>query len=280
MRRNLDGDVVVAAAPVSFVHDRLRGAVELGCMLVERARDEARIDEFVGAVGCQDKGVTGLDLDRLVVDLELRVDAERAAEIGLLRRHDDAVIVGQLLERLAGDAVDAAVADMEDVRGGRLDDHGAEGADIALVAVIGILALARLRMQPGIGCVEHAAGGGLHRPGFRRAVIVHQEALDRRLAGDLAHRAAGDAVGENRRDALQAEQRLLRNQDAVKILVDGLATPVGVLADRNQESAGHRHHRQGGASPCSGEAPLSRRCLIRPRRGAAWSCRPGASAGS
>ena len=114
-----------------------------------------------------------------------------------------------------------------------LDDHGAEGADIALVAVIGILALARLRVQPGIGRIQHAAGGGLHRPGFRRAVIVRQEALDRRLAGDLAHRAAADAVGEDGGNALQAEQRLVRNQDAVKILIDRLATLVGVLADRN-----------------------------------------------
>ncbi|MGY4626164.1 hypothetical protein ACVWY3_003920 [Bradyrhizobium sp. USDA 4486] len=166
-------------------------------MLVDRARDEARIDEFIGAIGREQEGVAGLDLERVVVDFELRIDAERAAEIGLLGGDDDAVIVGQLLQRLAGHAVDAAVADMEDVRGGRLNDHGAQGADIALVAVIGILTLARLRVQPGIGGFQHAAGGGLHRPGFRRAVIIHQETLDRRLAGDLTHRAAGNAVGED-----------------------------------------------------------------------------------
>ena len=116
---DLDGDVVVAAAPVGFLDDRLRRPVELVRMLAERARDEARVDEFIGAVGRQQESLARLDLETLVVDLELRIDAERTAEIGLLRRHDDPVIVGQLLERLARHAVDATVADVEDVRGGR-----------------------------------------------------------------------------------------------------------------------------------------------------------------
>ena len=47
------------------------------------------------------------------------------------------MVVGQLFERVAGDAVDAAIADVKDVRGGRLDDHGAQRADVAPVLVIG-----------------------------------------------------------------------------------------------------------------------------------------------
>ena len=62
---------------------------------------------------------------------------KRAAEIALLRRDDDAVIVGQLLERVADDAIDAGIADMKNMRGRGLDDHRAQGADIALVLVVG-----------------------------------------------------------------------------------------------------------------------------------------------
>ena len=47
---------------------------------------------------------------------------------------------------------------------------------------------------------------------FGRAVIVGQEALDREFAGDLADSAAGDAVGQNDGNPLQAEQRLGRDE--------------------------------------------------------------------
>ena len=65
---------------------------------------------FIGAVGRQQEDIAVFDPDRLVVDFDLRIDAERPAQIGLLRRDDDPVIVGQLFERRPGDAVDAAVA--------------------------------------------------------------------------------------------------------------------------------------------------------------------------
>ena len=74
-------------------------------------------DMLIDAVGRQHEDVAALDLEHPVVDFDLRIHAQRAAEIALLRRDDDPVIVGQLLERVAGDAVDARVADMEDVRG-------------------------------------------------------------------------------------------------------------------------------------------------------------------
>ena len=82
--------------------------------------------------------------------------------------------------------------------------HGAQRADVALVLVVGVLAAPRLRMQPGVGRGDHALRRGLHRPGFRRAVVVGQEALDRGLGGDAADAGGADAVGEHDRDALQA----------------------------------------------------------------------------
>ena len=187
---------------------------------------------LVDAVGDQHEGVALLDPGHQVVDFDLRIHPERAAEIALLRRNDDAMVVGQLFERVAGQAIDPAVADVKQMRRGRLEDDGAQRADVAAVPVVGILASSRLRVQPGIGRLQHALGRGPHRPGFRGAVIVGQKSLDRGLGGDPADIAARDAVRQHDGDALQAQQRLVRNQDAVKILIGLLATFVRILPDR------------------------------------------------
>ncbi len=204
---------------------------------------------LVDAVGHQQEGVAALQPQILVVDLELRVHTERAAEIALLRGQHDAMVVGQLLEAVARDAVDPAVADMEQMRGGRPDHHGAQRADIPLVFVIGVLAAPRLRVQPGIGRLQHALRRGLHRPGFRGAVIVGQEALDRGLRGNAADAARGDAVGKHHGDALQAEQRFARDQHAVEILIGVLAALIRELPDRYLQHARHRVSQSEWGSP-------------------------------
>jgi hypothetical protein len=64
------------------------------------------------------------------------------------------MVLGQLLELLAAQAVDAGIADMEQVGRGGLDDQAAEGAHVAALAVVAMLAVLGLRMQPGIGAVS------------------------------------------------------------------------------------------------------------------------------
>ena len=71
---------------------------------------------LVDAVGREHEDVARLEPQHLVVDLDLRIYAERAAEIALLRGDDDAVVVGQLLQRVAGQAIDAGIADVEEMR--------------------------------------------------------------------------------------------------------------------------------------------------------------------
>ncbi len=150
------------------------------------------------------------------------------------------MVVGQLLERMAGHAIDAGIADMKDVRSLCFDDQGAERADIAPVLVVGVAASPCLRMQPGVRRRDHALRRGFDRPGLRRTVIVGEKSLDRRLARDLADLAGADPVREHDRDALEAQERLFRDQDSVKILVDLLAAFVRVLPDRNFQFAWHR----------------------------------------
>ncbi len=199
-----------------------------------------------------------LELDRPVVDLDLRAHAERAAEIDLLRRQHDAMVVGELLHRVAGDAIDPRIADMEDVRRPPLQHHDVQGADIAAVGVFDVRA-ARLRMQPRIRGVDDALRRGFDRPGVRRAVIVRQEAFYRRFARHPADAAAADPVGQRHRDTLRAERRLRRHHGAVEVLVGLLAALVGVLADRDLQVTRHPFSRRrpsgaraGAWGPCAG----------------------------
>jgi hypothetical protein len=54
---------------------------------------------FADAVGRLHENVAFLELDCPIVDLDLGIHAQRPAEIALLRRYDDAKVVGELLQR-------------------------------------------------------------------------------------------------------------------------------------------------------------------------------------
>ena len=61
---------------------------------------EAILGVLVNAVGGEDENIAACDANGLVVDLELRIDAQRTAEIDLLGRDDHPVIFGKLLSEL------------------------------------------------------------------------------------------------------------------------------------------------------------------------------------
>ena len=133
---DLDGQIVRAALPLRLFDNGSCGAVQIVRAAIDCFGDKAAADMLVDAVGRQQKEIAFFDRDRPVVDLDLRIDAQGAAQIALLRRNDDPVIFGQLFEGVAGDAVDAGVADMKNVRRRRLDDHRAERAHVAPVLVV------------------------------------------------------------------------------------------------------------------------------------------------
>ena len=149
------------------------------------------------------------------------------------------MIFGQLLHFATPQAVDAGIADMEEVGGGRLDDQTAESADVPAFAVIAMLALLGLRMQPGISRRQNLLAGFFNRPGIRGAVVVFKKTGDGRLRRFLADLAAADAVGQGDGDALRRQLRLAGNTNPVKILVECLAAFVGILSDRNIQMSTH-----------------------------------------
>src|SRR5258705_12795506 len=138
------------------------------------------------------------------------------------------------------DPIDAGVADMENMRGGRLDDDRTQGTNVTPVLLVRELASPGLRMEPGIRRSQYALRRRLHRPGFRRAVVIGQKSFDGRLAGNPADGAAADTIREDDGDALHAQQRLFRNQNAIKILIGLFATLIRILSDRNFQFAWHQ----------------------------------------
>ena len=102
----------------------------------------------VNTVGCQYEHIADFERHDAIVDLDPRIHAQSAAEIGFLGRNDDTVIVGQLLQPVARYAIYAGIADVEDMGGARFEHHCVEGADVAFVFIVGILAAPALRVQP------------------------------------------------------------------------------------------------------------------------------------
>ena len=201
--------------------------------------NEGRVEVFIHAVGGQQEGVTGGERQRLVVDLQLRLETHRTAQAALAVGHAHAVVLRELFERRGEHAVDPGVAHVEEVRGVRLEHERAQRAHVAPVLVERMGALPCLRMQPRVGGGEHAFDGLLHRPRVGRAVVVVEQAAHCELAGHLAHVAAADAVGERDRDALRHALRAGGRGGAVEVLVDGLVALVRVLPDGNLQRCGH-----------------------------------------
>ncbi|MNZ48412.1 hypothetical protein D3C78_661580 [compost metagenome] len=239
---DLHGEVVRAALGVGFLGDELRRGIEVVGMGIDRGDDERVAGMFVDAIGGEEKRVAAFQRKRPVIDFQMWIDAQGAAQVALLRGDPHPVIVGQLFEGVVAQAIDPCVADMEDMRGGGLDDHGAQRAHIASVPVVAVLALPGLRMQPGVGRHQYALCRLLDRPGFRGTEIVLEESLDAGFAGDLADIAAADAVGQGDGDALGMQLGRRGNVQAVEILIDVLAALVGVLADGDLQSSGHGGH--------------------------------------
>ncbi len=110
---DLDGEVVRAALPVGLLDDRLCGLVQIVGVVIDRLGDKTVADMFVSAVGREQEDVAFFDLDRLVVDFDLGIDPQCAAQIALLGRNNDPMVVGELLQRVAGQPVDSGIADVE-----------------------------------------------------------------------------------------------------------------------------------------------------------------------
>src|SRR6267378_1780134 len=83
---DLDGEVVLAAELKGQIDDGPGRSAQIVGIVLDRAGDMAVADMFVDAVGHQHESVALLDLEHQIVDFDLRIYAERTAEIGLLRR--------------------------------------------------------------------------------------------------------------------------------------------------------------------------------------------------
>ena len=231
--------VVGAAAIERFGGHCARSGIEIRGIVGYRVRDESRAREFVHPVGRDHEHVARLEPLRLVVHLEMGLNAERTAQIAGLLRNPHPVILRELLERAVAQPVDAGVAGVEEMRGAGLEHERGERADVPVVAFIAIGALSRLGIEPRIDGHQHALRGFLHRPRGGRAVVILEEPAHGRLARGAAHAARADAVGESDGDAFRREQGLDGNAGTMEVLVHFLAPALGVLPERDSELTRH-----------------------------------------
>ena len=120
-RDDLHRQVVFTPSPKSFFHDSVRRAIEILAFVQNCIGHERRVDVLVHPIGCKQERVTFFGIHCSIIDLDLRIGADRAAEITLPFTHPDAVIVRQLLERISLNPLIACVTDMENMRRARLD---------------------------------------------------------------------------------------------------------------------------------------------------------------
>ena len=253
---HLDRQVVPAPLAQRFLHNQMTGPIQIVMPSVNRIGDEILRCELVDAVRHQHEGVAHLQRIGLVVDFQMFAHTQGPAEIALLGGCPQAVVFGELLKAIAGEVMDAGIADMKEVHRGGFDDDRAEGADIASIQHVAVGTVAGLRVQPGIGGIQHPLRRGFHRPGFRGGVIIFQKPAHGGFAGDMADIAAADPVGESRHGTLRAEQRFARDLDTGKILIDGFAPLDRALAECDAECC--HHHDRGRPGPSENRVASAR----------------------
>lgn len=128
---HLAGQIVLAASLQRFFDDEPGSPVEIVPAALDRRQYELRSDMFVDAIRGKQEDVSFFQVDRTVIDLEMSVDAERAAQVALLRRYPEPMVAGDLLERIPMHLVDPRIAHMENMRPRRHENHRAQSAHIA-----------------------------------------------------------------------------------------------------------------------------------------------------
>ncbi len=242
------GHIVRAAAGQGLGGDLAGGAIEVVGVLADAGLNQPVGDIFVHAVGGQHEGIAGFEQEIAVVDVEAQVDAQRAGEVVLVVRDPHPVIARQQLQGIAAQPVDAAIADVEQMHGGRFHHQRRERRRQTLVRGVTLLALP---VEPAVGGTQHLFHRRLDRPGIRGAVVVGQQALHAGLARHAAVVAAADPVGDDGDDALVVQGGLVGQLDAVAVLILFLRSAIGILADAENLRGGHGSSVRGMMAPRS-----------------------------
>ena len=142
------------------------------------------------------------------------------------------MFVRQRFKIMPDDTGDATVSDMKDVGLRLLQDQGRKGSDMCQITITEVAALG---VEPGIGCIDDAAGSRLRCPRVRCAVVVGEETLDRRLGSDPSNGARGDAIGDRKRDTFHFKHGAFGDNRPMKVLVLRLPAGGRVLSDADLE---------------------------------------------
>ena len=244
--QQLHAEVVVAASLERDSRQAASTVIEI-VGLTERRPHGGLIEVFIHTVGRQQEDITCTQRQCPVVDLQRFLHAQRAAQIAFLAGYTQAVVFGELFQLTRLQAINARIAHMKQVGRSRFDHQRTKGADIAPVGIVAVFAAAGLRYQPGIAGGDHALGGGAYRPSFGGTEVVIKKALHGTRTGNLADRTGANAIGDGNGSALEAELGLGGNPRGAGVLIVGLASLIGILADTQLQS------RRCGCHVCPGD---------------------------
>ena len=114
---NLAGQIVTAAGLERLADQHFRR-----CRKINRMSGNRRVISAVGkkimhAVGRENKDIPGFDGQRLIINFQINVDADGAAEIFLVARSGDPVVGGQWFQLGVPQSANTGVANVKNMRG-------------------------------------------------------------------------------------------------------------------------------------------------------------------
>ena len=200
--QHLGGEVVVAAVGKGRAHQGAGSGLRVVRVLADEGLHRIGRQVFVHAVAGQHEAVAALQWQVAVIQFQMRLEAQRAAQVVLATPDPHPVVFGERLHGVAAQPQDAHVTGVEEMGGAALEHQHGHGADVAALGIVPVHAPLGLGMQPGVGGRQHTLHGALDAPGVRGGVVVLQHGAHGRLAGFVADLAAADAVGQGQHDAL------------------------------------------------------------------------------
>jgi hypothetical protein len=162
-----------------------------------------------------------LQLAVAVIDYQMLVEADGAAQHVVQLGVRPGVVLGQLAEYAVAVEVGARIADVADVVAHAAQHHGGQGGGHA-----GVLAgLAGVGEQPAVGCQQHRVERLGDAPGIGRGVVVGEQVAHRELGRLAAVGMAADAVGDHQQHALAGQLLTFRRGRTDEVFV--AAAPPG-----------------------------------------------------
>ncbi len=199
-----------------LLHQGLHHRFQIISMITQRVQQSLVIDVFMDTVGGQQEVVTGLDVHHFQIHVQVQVDSQGPRQVTLGGGNAGGMVPGHLLQRTIAHPPDPGIPHVEDIGGTGLQNHAAEGGDIAFFRLQVTLPLPE---QPAIQRGQYLVSRLLDAPGVRGGIVVVDEAGDGDFGGFPPGLGGADPIGNGGDDALTVQQRTMGDLDGHAVFV-------------------------------------------------------------